>query len=890
MKAAVSMIDAFYGGHLSQDRIAYYAYHEYLKMESPQNDLGHGKGIVGLNIVNLLSWALDGESIVRIMGKPGFDEIKYWIDLNIPVIRDNGESHFITVIDGYDTNGEMVYVIDPLTGTINKISYASLDVFVMWIVFGESITARSDEPTIWMDSDSDGVIDFDEIDRFHTDPYSNDTWGIGMDDKAVIKNMYINHLTFPTARFEHSPIDPSTNEQIVFNASQSSGNIAAYTWSFDDNNITAVTTPAISHSYNQPGTYNVTLTVSDQNGLWNITRSLLTVESQSGPPEAFGATFYRQSLDRKGYAMTDGPNTPDIRWTISLNSSITTSPVVAEGKIFVGTSEGRLCTLDLATGTILWTLDLGIPISSSFAFQNGTVFFGTQDPGKIYAVDAVTGLAKWSYPIPSGAAVYSSPAVIDNKVIAGSSDGYLTCLDEFESDLLWSVHLNGGYISSPAIQNNTVFVTSNYGVHAVNLLTGALVWEYSTSWPVTSCPAIADGLVFVGSENDDTIYAFEQSTGNLIWSFRTGGWLTPPAVDSLRQLVIVGSKDYRLYCLDERTGSLKWNYINGPYYPSDPTITQNGLVYLGTSNGSLCCVNETTGVEIWKCNLNAPIVASATAGYEHLVVGVHDGRVYCFGPNFAVHNIAVTNLTLPSCLIGQGDEVNVSVTVENHGDYAETFNVTIYANNTVIQTNNIALLNGSSTITTFVWNTTGFTYGNYTLYAYATSVQGETDTTDNKYANGIVRVAAAPYVAFNYSPTMPKPNELTVFDASASYKLEGTIISYAWDFGDGNTATVDQPVIDHEYTRSGEFTVTLNVTDNEGLWNRTVSSLRLNTELLGDINGDGTIDIYDAVLLANAYNSNLGDPNWNANADLNRDNTVDILDAILLANHFGESM
>jgi hypothetical protein len=56
----------------------------------------------------------------------------------------------------------------------------------------------------------------------------------------------------------------------------------------------------------------------------------------------------------------------------------------------------------------------------------------------------------------------------------------------------------------------------------------------------------------------------------------------------------------------------------------------------------------------------------------------------------------------------------------------------------------------------------------------------------------------------------------------------------------------------------------------------------------GDINGDSIVDIYDAILLANAYNSTPEKANWNPNADINGDNVVDIYDAIILANHYNQ--
>jgi parallel beta-helix repeat protein len=56
--------------------------------------------------------------------------------------------------------------------------------------------------------------------------------------------------------------------------------------------------------------------------------------------------------------------------------------------------------------------------------------------------------------------------------------------------------------------------------------------------------------------------------------------------------------------------------------------------------------------------------------------------------------------------------------------------------------------------------------------------------------------------------------------------------------------------------------------------------------VLGDVNGDGRVDIFDAIQLANAFGTSTGQPGYNANADINNSGRVDIFDAILLANNF----
>jgi len=59
--------------------------------------------------------------------------------------------------------------------------------------------------------------------------------------------------------------------------------------------------------------------------------------------------------------------------------------------------------------------------------------------------------------------------------------------------------------------------------------------------------------------------------------------------------------------------------------------------------------------------------------------------------------------------------------------------------------------------------------------------------------------------------------------------------------------------------------------------------------LRGDINHDGVVDIHDLLILARAYGSTPGAPNWNPGADLNKDGIVNLLDLQILANNYGKN-
>jgi len=81
-------------------------------------------------------------------------------------------------------------------------------------------------------------------------------------------------------------------------------------------------------------------------------------------------------------------------------------------------------------------------------------------------------------------------------------------------------------------------------------------------------------------------------------------------------------------------------------------------------------------------------------------------------------------------------------------------------------------------------------------------------------ANAVV--SAPPRARYVYAPEHPAVGGILTFDASGSYDRDGFIVSYQWDFGDGNITTVANPIIVHVYSVVNTYTVTLRVTDNSG--------------------------------------------------------------------------
>ena len=106
--------------------------------------------------------------------------------------------------------------------------------------------------------------------------------------------------------------------------------------------------------------------------------------------------FCRNSRNT-GYAPeTDAPTSNvGTRWEFQAEDSVESSPVVANGVVFVGSDDGRLYALDATDGSKQWSFDAGSEISSAPAVDGGTVFVVTKDTS-VYALKGANGAEQWS--------------------------------------------------------------------------------------------------------------------------------------------------------------------------------------------------------------------------------------------------------------------------------------------------------------------------------------------------------------------------------------------------------------------------------------------------------------------------------------------------------------
>jgi outer membrane protein assembly factor BamB len=271
----------------------------------------------------------------------------------------------------------------------------------------------------------------------------------------------------------------------------------------------------------------------------------------------------------------------------------------------------------------LWNYSTGAAVVSSPAVVNGYVFVGGKDYN-IYCLNASNGKLVWNF--TTGGEVDSSPAVYNGRAYVGSDDGWVYCIDIATGMPVWISMVGGQVQSSPAVADGCVYVGSGkQGVFCFNASDGALVWSFPTSYPVGSSPAISDGVVYVATD-DFCVYALNASTGDELWNHHTGSVISSPSV--YNGYVYVGSYDGYVCGLNASTGDLIWQYQTQDCVDSSPAVA-HGYVYVGSEDNNVYCLNASNGVKIWQTPTGYWVRSSPIVLDGNVYVGSEDYSIYC---------------------------------------------------------------------------------------------------------------------------------------------------------------------------------------------------------------------------------------------------------------------
>ncbi len=155
---------------------------------------------------------------------------------------------------------------------------------------------------------------------------------------------------------------------------------------------------------------------------------------------------------------------------------------------------------------------------------------------------------------------------------------------------------------------------------------GELVWEFETGNDVKSSPAVADGYVYVGS-NDKKLYCLDAKTGEEVWSEQTDNAITSSPAVSEGQ-VYVGSLDGNVYSFDSDDGGDDWDFDTEDNVKSSPTVYDD-YVYIGSDNKSVYKLSASTGSDRWQFMTEDEVESTPAVVDNYVYFGCNDEKVYC---------------------------------------------------------------------------------------------------------------------------------------------------------------------------------------------------------------------------------------------------------------------
>lgn len=269
------------------------------------------------------------------------------------------------------------------------------------------------------------------------------------------------------------------------------------------------------------------------------------------------------------------------KWSFEENF-ITTSPLIVDDTLFVGTGHSDMYPINRKTGARMgrWhsvlTEHSAAPVTSELTASGDSLYFAL-GPGYVFSVDIDTAQMNWKF--KAGGPVHGSPAVAGQSVFVASSDGRLYALSEENGKVKWTYQARGPLVSSPVVAGGLVlFRNENGNLAAVSAQNGDQAWTFVVNSSTRQPPAVADNTAYFGDEYGN-FYAVDVSSGSPKWQQKVGDGIFGAAVIA-DGVLYFGSKDKYLYALDAATGEIKWKFeTSGPVYTA-PAVADHFVAVL----------------------------------------------------------------------------------------------------------------------------------------------------------------------------------------------------------------------------------------------------------------------------------------------------------------------
>jgi outer membrane protein assembly factor BamB len=417
------------------------------------------------------------------------------------------------------------------------------------------------------------------------------------------------------------------------------------------------------------GVYTITSTILPQVGAPIVRNSTVTLLRAGVPfPDPY-TDWPCFKHDPQGTSYTGLDLRPPFRiaWVKHLGGrNNVESPVVAGGKVFVGTSnistvnEAAMSCFDAVSGDLLWRFPARTDVKSTPAVSGGKVYF-SNSIGTLFALNAANGNLVWSTQLGDSLTRWemTSPTVVGDTVYAGGIS-VMSALNATTGAVLWQQVGEAGSLSdfipsiysAPAVKDDIVVFTTRGGIFAFNRHTGAPAWQFTGTSQQHRSAGITGNLVYSvgGPFGNQKLKAYDLTTGGTIYSatFTQNEATSAPAVTPNNRIITVhgGNPEGTVAIfegfLPTLGTDLMWTFFpaapiacSRPYQRTTGSINStpavaNQIAYVGADDGHLYGVNIVNGAELWRHDFGVPVRSSPAIAGNMLFITTEDGSLYAF--------------------------------------------------------------------------------------------------------------------------------------------------------------------------------------------------------------------------------------------------------------------
>ena len=268
------------------------------------------------------------------------------------------------------------------------------------------------------------------------------------------------------------------------------------------------------------------------------------------------------------------------------------------GKVFVGSENGELYTLDAKTGDLLWQAEVKGEIIAAPAVDSGIVVVNTVS-GVIKAFDVKDGKEVWSVEQevpPLSLRGTSAPVIASGGVLVGGASGDLTVYMLATGQEGWTASLGDAtgsteldrvvdIDSAPIVFGDKLYSISSRGsLAAIDLRSGRIIWkrDYSSYRSI----ALEGNNIYV-TDVKGHVYSIGRNNGLEQWSqlSLTNRGVTGPVV--VGNYIVVGDFEGYLHWLNKDTGEIVAQHqVDSSAIYATPMVDK-GIIYAESRDGDV---------------------------------------------------------------------------------------------------------------------------------------------------------------------------------------------------------------------------------------------------------------------------------------------------------------